>query len=144
MKETVINVQTGEVVERDPVYSPDPPAPPADVNAERDRRLSGTFVFMGERFDCDAKSLQRITGAATLAGFAIASGAQAGNLMWHGGSQPFGWISADNQIIPMDAPTTFAFGQAAATNESAHITAARALKDASPIPADYTADKWWP
>lgn len=30
MKETVINVQTGEVVERDPVYSPDPPPPSID------------------------------------------------------------------------------------------------------------------
>lgn len=27
MKETVINVQTGEAIERDYVYSPDPPAP---------------------------------------------------------------------------------------------------------------------
>jgi hypothetical protein len=35
-------------------------------------------------------------------------------------------------------------GQAAAANESAHIFAARALKDMSPIPSDFSDDAYWP
>lgn len=117
---------------------------PEAINAERDRRMRGTFLFNGTAFNCDEASLQRITGAATLAGFAIGAGAQPGDLFWHGGQQPFGWIAADNSVVPMDAQSTFAFGRAAAQNESAHIFAARALKDMDPIPADFTDDQWWP
>lgn len=116
----------------------------ADVNAERNRRMRGTFTFQGVEFNVDADSLQRITGAGTLAGFAMFSGAQAGNLFWHGGTAPFAWIAADNTVVTMDAPTAFAFGQAAAKNESLHIFAAKALKDMDPIPTDYTADTYWP
>lgn len=114
------------------------------VMAERNRRMRGTFPFNGHVFDCDEGSLQRITGAAALAGFAIGQGAQPGNLFWHGGSTPFAWISAANVIVTMDAHTTFAFGQAAAANETAHVFAARALKDMDPIPENFTDDQWWP
>lgn len=116
----------------------------ADVNYERDLRMRGVFSFNGTVFNCDADSLQRITGAGTLAGFAIAAGAQAGDLFWHGGESPFAWIAADNSIVTMDAQTAFAFGQAAARNETLHIFAAKAIKDMDPIPTDYTADFYWP
>lgn len=130
-------------------YRGDPPLPgPAAlheaINAERDRRLRGTLTFQGHVFGVDQVSLQRITGAATLAGFAIAAGAQPGNLRWHGGPADFGWIAADNTLVPMDAQTCFAFGQAAAAHEAAHVFAARALKDADPIPANWADDAWWP
>ncbi|MFN7224426.1 MAG: DUF4376 domain-containing protein, partial [Paracoccaceae bacterium] len=116
----------------------------AMVNAERDRRMSATFLFSGKRYDCDRDSTARITGAATLAGFALGAGAQPGDLRWHGGDADFVWIAADNSFTPMDAPTCFAFGQAAAANQSAHIFAARALKDMDPIPADFADDTRWP
>ena len=121
-----------------------PPPTPEEVTEERDRRMRGTFQYLGATFDCDLASLQRITGAATLAGFAIARGAAAGDLYWHGGDAPFIWISVDNVPVEMDAQTTFRFGQVAAENETAHIIAARALKDMEEIPWDYTDDKWWP
>lgn len=38
----------------------------------------------------------------------------------------------------------FAFGQAAVAHKQAHIFAARALKDAVPIPVDYEDDGYWP
>ncbi len=114
------------------------------VNNERNRRMRGTFTFNGTLFNCDADSLQRITGAGTLAGFAMGAGAQAGDLFWHGGESPFAWIAADNSIVTMDAQTAFAFGQAAARNETLHIFAAKALKDMDPIPTDYAADIYWP
>jgi len=116
----------------------------AAVNAERDRRLGTTFTFAGKSYDCDTASLARITGAATLAGFAMGAGAAAGNLRWHGGTADFTWIAADNTLTTMDAQTCFAFGNAAAANQSAHIFAGRTVKAMDPIPADYTDDKYWP
>jgi hypothetical protein len=113
------------------------------INAERDRRVRLPFTFMGRRFDADERSIQRISGAATLAGFAIGAGVQPGNRRWHGGSTDFAWISADNEIVPMDAHTVFAFGQAAATNESAHVFAARVLKD-SGVTEGIQNDEHWP
>ena len=116
----------------------------AAINAERDRRLGTTFTFAGKSYDCDTASLARITGAATLAGFAMGAGAAAGNLRWHGGTADFTWIAADNTLTTMDAQTCFAFGNAAAANQSAHIFAGRTVKAMDPITADYTDDKYWP
>jgi hypothetical protein len=114
------------------------------VNAERDRRIAQTFVFQGVRFDLDPASKARVTGAATLAGFALAAGAAAGWLHWHGGTDPFQWIAADNSRVPMDAQTCFAYGQAAAMHESRHIFRAAALKSARPLPVDWASDAvWW-
>lgn len=114
------------------------------VDAERNRRINGTFTFQGKVYNCDPDSMARITGASTLAGFALGAGAQPGDLRWHGGIADFVWIADDNSMNPMDAQTCFAFGQAAAANHSAHIFAARALKDMSPIPADFADDQYWP
>lgn len=115
------------------------------VNHERDRRIHAGFVFGGKTYAFDPSSKQRVTGAGTLAGFAIAAGAQPGDMLWHGGQQPFRWIADDNSLTEMDAQTCFAFGQAAAAHEEAHIFAARAIKDMTPIPADYaTNESYWP
>ena len=120
-----------------------PPAPArADVNAERDRRTAETFVFQGTTFDLDPASLQRITGAATLAGFAIGAGSPVGNLRWANASTDFQWIAKDNSKVSMDAQTAFAFGQAAANHVSAYVFAADEIKAMDPIPTDYTDDKW--
>ncbi|KEQ05760.1 DUF4376 domain-containing protein [Pseudorhizobium pelagicum] len=115
----------------------------AMVNAERDRRISTGFKFNGKSYAFDAESKQRVAGAASLAGFAIANGAEEGDEEWNG-PDPFAWIADDNSLTPMDAQTCFAFGQAAVRHETAHIFAARALKEMSPIPADFAQDKHWP
>lgn len=118
------------------------------VNAERDRRVDlGLTVDIGGTdytFQFDAKSRENISGAATLAGFAVAGGALAGNYLWHGGTQPFSWILADNSVIQIDAPTMFAVGQAAANRVSLFTFAARTIKELNPIPLNYTADSHWP
>lgn len=133
-------VATSEKVTLGPV-----PVPTVDaVNEERDRRVATRFIFNGKAFAFDPGSKQRVTGAATLAGFAIGNGAQPGDVEWAGGGSPFVWIADDNSLVPMDAQTCFAFGQAAAAHESAHIFAARALKDLNPIPLDYANDAYWP
>lgn len=117
----------------------------ADVNMERDRRIHRGFTFGGKTYAFDPSSKQRVTGAGTLAGFAMLAGAQPGDLYWHGGNQPFRWIADDNSLTEMDAQTCFAFGQAAAAHEEAHIFAARSIKDMSPIPEDFaTNPDYWP
>lgn len=117
----------------------------SDVNEERDRRIHAGFSFTGKRYAFDPISRQRVTGAGTLAGFAISNGSQAGDLYWHGGEQPFRWIADDNSMTEMDAQTCFAFGQAAAAHEEAHIFAARTIKDFDVIPNDYASNEdYWP
>ena len=125
--------------------APPPPPPSRDeVNAERDRRIASKFIFNGTAFDFEPSSKQRVTGAATLAGFKVVTGAAVGDLLWHGGVTPFTWIDASNSHVTMDAHTCFAFGQAAAAHETAHIFAASAIKALDPIPMDYDDDSRWP
>ncbi|MCR5941111.1 DUF4376 domain-containing protein [Ochrobactrum sp. XJ1] len=124
-------------------YSPPPPTS-ADVDRERDRRIDGGFSFGGVVYQTRSEDRENIAGAATASLAAIMNGVQAGDMRWHGGDTDFVWIAADNSTHPMDAPTMFAFGQAAMAHKQAHIFAARTLKDAAEIPADYTDDLYWP
>lgn len=127
-----------------PVFE-DVPITSHDVDAERDRRIDGTFVFAGVTFQSRPQDRENIAGAAQLATIALTmGGAQPGDLRWHGGDSDFVWIAADNSLVPMDAPTVIGFGQAVAEHKHAHIFAARAIKDAEPIPADYTDGSYWP
>lgn len=114
------------------------------VDAERDRRINGGFSFAGIEYQSRLSDRENIAGAATAALGAMMSGAQPGDLRWHGGAEDFAWIAADNTMHTMDAQTVYAFGQAAMAHKQAHIFAARALKDADLIPADFADDKWWP
>ena len=114
------------------------------IDAERDRRIDGGVTFNGTRFQTRPADRENVAGATQLATLAVMAGAQAGNLRWHGGASDFAWIAEDNSVVTMDAQTVIAFGQAVAAHKSGHIFAARALKDADPIPADYTADGYWP
>lgn len=115
-----------------------------NVDAERDRRVAGGFAFGGQDYQTRPEDRENIAGASTAALAAIVGGAQAGDLRWHGGDSDFCWIAADNTLVPMDAQTMFAFGQAAMAHKQAMIFAARALKDMEDIPADTADDQWWP
>ncbi|WP_353474778.1 DUF4376 domain-containing protein [Salipiger sp. H15] len=114
------------------------------ITAERDRRINGGFTFGGVIFQTRPEDRENMSGAATSALAAMTSGAEAGDLRWHGGESDFAWIAEDNTLHPMDAQTMFSFGQAAMAHKQAHIFAARALKDLAEIPADITADALWP
>lgn len=116
----------------------------AEVNVERDRRIAAGFTFNGKAYAMDDQSKARISGAATLAGFAAITGAGAGNYRWADANVDFVWIANDNTLTLMDAPTCFAFGKAAAAWESANIFAARAIKESDPVPYDFTDDAYWP
>jgi len=122
-----------------------PPPQNHHVDDERDRRIK-TFTFQGKVFDFIDKngSSDNIAGAATLALGAIIAGKQPGDLRWSNPQADFGWIAHDNTVVMMDAQTTFALGQAAASWKSAHIFAGRVIKNMSPIPADYADNARWP
>jgi hypothetical protein len=131
----------------------DEPAPPTpdQVDIERDRRTDGLFIFavtpeLSVVFQSRPADRENIAGASTAALASIILGTgTAGNLRWADPDNDFAWIAADNSLIPMDAPTMFAFGQATMAHKQRHIFAARAIKDMVPIPDDYASnDAYWP
>lgn len=150
----ITSIPAGEVISSvdftTGTYTTALPEPTAEmVNAERDRRKYSGFVFNGNTFDSDPVSLTNISGAGTLAGFAIASGAAVGDFLWHSTvsnptTAPFSWITKDNQIVQMDAHDVFALGQEAANWVTLHTFAARTIKNLTTIPQDYNADVRWP
>lgn len=124
---------------------PSPLISSTDVDIERDRRIENGFTFDGVQYQSRPQDLENIAGAATAALGAIVAGALPGNLRWHGGDADFVWLAADNSATPLDAHQTLAFAQTAMAHKQAHIFAARAMKDAFPIPADYaTNGGYWP
>lgn len=118
------------------------PATSERVNAERDRRMS-VFSFGGKTYDLGGQALINVSGAGTLALAAIINGAEPGDLRWSDPTSDFVWIAHDNTLTPMDAQTTWAFAQTAAAWRKHCIFKARALKDISPIPADFSNDGYW-
>ncbi|WP_210183660.1 DUF4376 domain-containing protein [Ensifer sp. LC384] len=147
-----VNLVIRQWLADNPGYSITPYTPPAPaavsaaaVDAERDRRIDSGFDYGGVAYQTRPDDRENIAGASTAALAAIVAGAAAGNLRWHGGDSDFVWIATDNSTHPMDAQTMFAFGQAAMAHKQAHIFAARALKDMTPIPADYASNGlYWP
>mgnify|MGYP001601212218 CR=1 FL=1 len=114
------------------------------VNSERDRRLAAGFSYGGNVFDSDAASVQNVIGSATLARFAVLSGAQAGDLRWLNPSVDFTWITQANVSVDVDAQTMVALGDALTLYRQSVIFAGRALKDTDPIPTNFTNDQYWP
>jgi hypothetical protein len=114
------------------------------VNAERDKRVTGGFYYGPHKFDWDDATKARVTGAASLAGFAVGAGAQPNDLRWHGGDADFVWILQDNSILPLDAQGMFAVSQSAMAHEAAHVFAGRAIKQSGTIPADLQDNALWP
>lgn len=120
------------------------PVTSAAIDVERDRRIADGFTFNGLAYQLDDKSKTNVTAAGADARFAIAGGAQPGDLRWADPDNDFGWIASDNTVTSMDATTMVDFSTAAKFWVTKHIFAARALKDMEPIPADYEQDTYWP
>lgn len=102
----------------------------AEVDMNRDARIEGGFMFAGHRFQSRPSDRENIMGAAQLAIAAMAQGATAGNLRWANPDQDFVWITADNDLFAMDAPTTLGLFQTGVAFKSRMTFYARALKDA--------------
>ncbi|MBI1620164.1 DUF4376 domain-containing protein [Aquamicrobium zhengzhouense] len=133
----------GFVEYRAPESLPPTPTPEA-IDAERDRRIAAGFIFEEKLYQSRPEDRENMAGASVAALAAMVSGSEPGDYRWHSGDSDFVWIAEDNSLTLMDAQTMFALGQTAMAHKQAHIFAARALKDADPIPADYTDDAYWP
>lgn len=118
---------------------------PAQVNAERDRRIVNNFVFGGKSYRLNADDKADIIAFGARAKFAVLAGFAAGDLFWGvDPTKPKGFIATDNSTVAMDAPTASAFADAADLWYEGHRKAARTIKNISPIPADFAADSRWP
>ncbi len=113
------------------------------IDQERDRRIDAGLEFQGVQYQSRAADRENIAGAAQLAFMAVVAGARTNDLRWSSPDSYFVWIASNNNLVPMDAQTVVAFGRAAAERKQSLILAGRDLKDMSPIPADFTDDKWW-
>ncbi|KQS74520.1 DUF4376 domain-containing protein [Rhizobium sp. Leaf383] len=100
-----------------------------DVDRERDRRIAAGFTFHGNLYQAREQDIRNINGAATGAALALMQGAQPGDLRWQGGEADFGWIAADNAIVPMDVVTMVNFGRAAMAHVERLTMTGRSLKD---------------
>jgi len=118
----------------------DAPAPSSDaVDAERDRRiglplpvsLSGGRSFS---INTDDNSLRNINGLATGAVLAKITSS----------TTPTPFIASDNSIVSLSPDDLISVGLQVQTQISKLTFAGRALKNMSPIPADYaTNDSYW-
>lgn len=127
-----------------PPPMPEPPSITKLIDTERDRRISDAFQFRGKFYQLDDRSVARVTAMAADARFALLVGAQVGNLRWADPMADFGWIATDNSITPMDAHDMAAFADKAKLWVARHTFAARALKNETPIPANFSDDIHWP
>lgn len=129
--------------ETEPVLAPG--ITPDVVDAERDRRIAAGFTFEGVLFQTE-RTIDResIMGAVSTSLAAIVGGAKKGDLRWAGGDEDFFWIAADNSRVPMDAQTTQQFARGATEFRAKLMVACSTLKAMTPIPEDFTDDKWWP
>lgn len=100
-----------------------------DVDAERDKRVSGGISFQGAVFQTRPDDRENIAGASTAALGAIVAGAKLNDYRWANPKTDFAWIDESNKDHLMDAHTMFEFGQAAMAWKQANIFAARAIKD---------------
>lgn len=136
------------VREFDPIadadLDPDTEATKANVDKERDRRLSAGFTFNGFEFDSDERSIQKVDAAAMKANIAVLAGAVAGDLRWFDPDEDFDWIARDNSRVTLDAHDMAAMGDALAIHQKQIIYAARDLKDLATIPSDFASDQYWP
>jgi hypothetical protein len=118
------------------------------VMVKRDAVIDGGITFNGTVFQTRATDRENIAGAFSLAlATTVAGGGAAGDLRWASADTDFGWIAADNSIVPMDAPTVLAFGRAAAAFKQVCTFHARNLKDqidAAANPATVDIEAGWP
>jgi hypothetical protein len=116
----------------------------AKVNAKRDQMIDSGIQFEGHTFQTRAADRENILGAAQLA---FMSGAQPGDLRWSNPDQDFTWITADNEVVKMDAQNMIKLAKAVAARKSLCIYHARALKDdieAASDPSSINIEIGWP
>jgi len=106
-----------------------------DVNRAREKLLSAGFTFDGNVYQADIGSMVSIAMAAGVA--SEVAKAKRGDVRWHGGDDPFTWITSDNKRVEMTASDVIGLRQAAMLRRGEVINAARDIKDMDEIPPDF-------
>lgn len=107
-----------------------------DVDAERDRRITGGFMFKRRPIQSDPESMRRIEAAAASA---------SRSLLMNGSENDYftDWVCADNTQLTLTIRRMLRLADVAATHERRALRAARALKDEQHVPNDFKDDKYW-
>jgi hypothetical protein len=123
-----------------------PPINKWQVNAERDRRITGGFMYMGYMFQSDDFSARNIMDAVQAAELCIEEDYRAAETYrWQtGATEDYYWIATDNTHVFMNAYDVRHLGQYMLRMKQRMIRNGRDLKNLDPIPMDYTDDKYWP
>lgn len=114
------------------------------INAERDRRINGGYLFQGHVYQTGGSDRENIAGVFSEALLAVFKGVSAGDYRWRNPEADFRWITQDNSTVRMDAQTMIEFGKAVSQHKEVHIFAAAQLKALDPIPLDFDDDRYWP
>lgn len=107
-----------------------------DVNVARNRKMA-RFDHDGYSWQADPASLINIAVAAQAALTALTEGVAADDVRWHGGDDPFAWITADNELVTMGPGAVIALNRAAMLHGWQAVVNARAVKDMDEIPEDF-------
>ena len=106
----------------------------ARVNEVRDARINGGFEHDGHTFQSAPSDRENIVG---LAFAASGSPMTPGDLRWFNPDADFKFITADNQLVAMDAPAVVALYARGMGFKAAVTYFARAYKDAILAAADH-------
>jgi hypothetical protein len=101
-----------------------------EVNINRDKAIESGFSFGGNTYQSRQSDRENIMGASMAASMAISQGAQAGNYRWASPSSDFVWITADNQLVQMDAFNVLQLYQAGLQFKTTLTFVARSIKNA--------------
>lgn len=115
-----------------------------EVNRERDKRINAGFRHGGHVYQSDPDSRENIAGAFNLALAFVSGGGDPDKSDWMTPGTDFGWRTRDNVEVPMTPAQMMDLGKAAVAHKAAHIYAARPLREADPIRADFADDPHWP
>lgn len=100
------------------------------INHTRDSLIEGGFVHNGHSFQSRQSDRENISVLGQLATMMVMGGvAVADNLRWADANNDFGWITADNTVVPMDAFAMAALFQKGLAFKSSITFYARYLKN---------------
>lgn len=109
------------------------------INRDRDARIEGGFTWNGHDYQSRQSDRENIMGASIAAQLAIGQGAEADDLRWADPANDFVWITANNELIPMDVFAVLALYSAGMKFKTDLTFYARALKDQVLAAEDLTA-----
>jgi hypothetical protein len=112
----------------------------AQIELLRQTKTDGGYPFKDKVIQSRADDRENLQGAAVMALAAMSANPQAASsLRWADPNNDFGWITADNSVLPLTAMDVVQMFETGAALKTQYIFTARALKDAVGALTDATA-----